>query len=84
MLNKSLIFFFFNTNHVTLNPHLPFQTFPFFGVDPTILNEHGEELEGEGEGYLVSTNSIQCNYVHPWQGNHVQQHQQILTKYYES
>nr|XP_029509484.1 acetyl-coenzyme A synthetase, cytoplasmic-like [Oncorhynchus nerka] len=29
-------------------------TFPFFGVEPTILNEHGEELEGEAEGYLVS------------------------------
>ncbi|XP_064410448.1 acyl-CoA synthetase short chain family member 2 like isoform X2 [Latimeria chalumnae] len=28
-------------------------TFPFFGVLPTILNEHGEELEGETEGYLV-------------------------------
>lgn len=29
------------------------QTLPFFGVQPTILNEHGEELEGEAEGYLV-------------------------------
>ncbi|MBN3286189.1 ACSA protein, partial [Polyodon spathula] len=28
-------------------------TFPFFGVLPIILNEHGEELEGEAEGYLV-------------------------------
>ncbi|XP_041045897.1 acyl-CoA synthetase short chain family member 2 like [Carcharodon carcharias] len=28
-------------------------TFPFFGVLPAILNEHGEELEGEAEGYLV-------------------------------
>ncbi|KAK6491113.1 acyl-CoA synthetase short chain family member 2 like [Huso huso] len=28
-------------------------TFPFFGVLPSILNEHGEELEGEAEGYLV-------------------------------
>nr|XP_040026452.1 acyl-CoA synthetase short chain family member 2 like isoform X1 [Gasterosteus aculeatus aculeatus] len=35
-------------------------TFPFFGVDPTILNEHGEELEGEGEGYLV--------FRRPWPG----------------
>lgn len=33
---------------------LLFQTFPFFGVEPTILNEHGEELEGEAEGYLVN------------------------------
>nr|XP_014350466.1 PREDICTED: acetyl-coenzyme A synthetase, cytoplasmic-like [Latimeria chalumnae] len=31
----------------------PLPTFPFFGVLPTILNEHGEELEGETEGYLV-------------------------------
>ncbi|XP_078092769.1 acetyl-coenzyme A synthetase, cytoplasmic isoform X2 [Mustelus asterias] len=28
-------------------------TFPFFGVLPAILNESGEELEGEAEGYLV-------------------------------
>ncbi|XP_069813866.1 acetyl-coenzyme A synthetase, cytoplasmic-like [Dendropsophus ebraccatus] len=28
-------------------------TFPFFGVVPAVLNEHGEELEGEAEGYLV-------------------------------
>lgn len=35
-------------------------TFPFFGVEPTILNEHGEELEGEAEGYLV--------FQRPWPG----------------
>ncbi|KAI1902173.1 hypothetical protein AGOR_G00041970 [Albula goreensis] len=35
-------------------------TLPFFGVQPTILNEHGEELEGEAEGYLV--------FRHPWPG----------------
>lgn len=29
------------------------QTFPFFGVVPAILDEAGEELEGEAEGYLV-------------------------------
>ncbi|XP_030069224.1 acetyl-coenzyme A synthetase, cytoplasmic [Microcaecilia unicolor] len=28
-------------------------TFPFFGVLPAVLNEHGEELQGEAEGYLV-------------------------------
>uniref|UniRef100_A0A8C1RGC4 Acetyl-coenzyme A synthetase n=1 Tax=Cyprinus carpio TaxID=7962 RepID=A0A8C1RGC4_CYPCA len=28
-------------------------TCPFFGVQPAVLNEHGEELEGEAEGYLV-------------------------------
>uniref|UniRef100_UPI00358F1A3D acetyl-coenzyme A synthetase, cytoplasmic n=1 Tax=Myxine glutinosa TaxID=7769 RepID=UPI00358F1A3D len=28
-------------------------TFPFFGVVPAILNEHGEEMKGEAEGYLV-------------------------------
>uniref|UniRef100_A0A8C5AFJ5 Acetyl-coenzyme A synthetase n=1 Tax=Gadus morhua TaxID=8049 RepID=A0A8C5AFJ5_GADMO len=37
-----------------------FQTFPFFGVEPAILNEHGEELEGEAEGYLV--------FKRPWPG----------------
>ncbi|XP_072524694.1 acyl-CoA synthetase short chain family member 2 like [Salminus brasiliensis] len=35
-------------------------TLPFFGVLPTILNEHGEELEGEAEGYLV--------FQRPWPG----------------
>ncbi|KAL0052720.1 hypothetical protein WJX82_006664 [Trebouxia sp. C0006] len=28
-------------------------TLPFFGVEPAVLNEKGEELEGEAEGYLV-------------------------------
>lgn len=32
------------------------KTFPFFGVVPAILDEAGEELEGEAEGYLVSEN----------------------------
>ncbi|XP_039104613.1 acetyl-coenzyme A synthetase, cytoplasmic isoform X3 [Hyaena hyaena] len=35
-------------------------TFPFFGVSPAILNESGEELEGEAEGYLV--------FKQPWPG----------------
>ncbi|KAK2868429.1 hypothetical protein Q7C36_000300 [Tachysurus vachellii] len=35
-------------------------TLPFFGVQPTILNEHGEELDGEAEGYLV--------FRKPWPG----------------
>ncbi|XP_074867823.1 acetyl-coenzyme A synthetase, cytoplasmic isoform X2 [Carettochelys insculpta] len=35
-------------------------TFPFFGVVPAILNECGEELEGEAEGYLV--------FKQPWPG----------------
>ncbi|KAM7379640.1 hypothetical protein PAMP_005182 [Pampus punctatissimus] len=35
-------------------------SFPFFGVEPSILNEHGEELEGEAEGYLV--------FRRPWPG----------------
>ncbi|XP_008432543.1 acyl-CoA synthetase short chain family member 2 like [Poecilia reticulata] len=35
-------------------------TFPFFGVEPTILNEHGEEVEGQAEGYLV--------FRKPWPG----------------
>lgn len=48
-------------SYLTLNPHLIFQTFPFFGVELAILNEHGEELEGEAEGYLVSSNSIQLH-----------------------
>uniref|UniRef100_A0A8C5H0F4 Acetyl-coenzyme A synthetase, cytoplasmic n=1 Tax=Gouania willdenowi TaxID=441366 RepID=A0A8C5H0F4_GOUWI len=35
-------------------------TFPFFGIEPAILNEHGEELQGEAEGYLV--------FRRPWPG----------------
>ncbi|XP_015736852.1 acetyl-coenzyme A synthetase, cytoplasmic isoform X7 [Coturnix japonica] len=35
-------------------------TFPFFGVVPAIMNESGEELEGEAEGYLV--------FKQPWPG----------------
>uniref|UniRef100_A0A8D0L1Q7 Acetyl-coenzyme A synthetase n=1 Tax=Sphenodon punctatus TaxID=8508 RepID=A0A8D0L1Q7_SPHPU len=35
-------------------------TFPFFGVVPAVLDECGEELEGEAEGYLV--------FKQPWPG----------------
>jgi len=35
-------------------------TFPFFGVVPALLNESGEEIHGEGEGYLV--------FRQPWPG----------------
>ena len=30
-----------------------FQTFPFFGILPAILNDDGQEIEGIGEGSLV-------------------------------
>lgn len=39
---------------LNISPELH-QTFPFFGVEPAILSEDGEELEGEAEGYLVSS-----------------------------
>lgn len=55
--------------YLTLNLHLIFQTFPFFGVEPTILNEHGEELEGEAEGYLVSSDLIINNFMHLFKSN---------------
>lgn len=29
---------------------------PFFGIEPVLLNEAGEELEGEASGYLVIKN----------------------------
>lgn len=48
--------------HCTI--HFTFQTFPFFGVEPKILNEHGEVLEGEAEGYLVSFFSVLYNFIH--------------------
>ncbi|KAF2906076.1 hypothetical protein ILUMI_00103 [Ignelater luminosus] len=34
--------------------------FPFFGVQPVLLDESGREIEGEGEGYLV--------FKRPWPG----------------
>ena len=58
--------------YLTLNPYLIFQTFPFFGVEPTILNEHGEELEGEAEGYLVSFSPIPYNFIYQCKGHCVQ------------
>lgn len=32
-------------------------TFPFFGVDLALLDENGEEIDGEGSGYLVVKSS---------------------------
>ncbi|KAJ2954410.1 hypothetical protein O0L34_g2675 [Tuta absoluta] len=34
--------------------------FPFFGVEPTLLDESGKVIEGAGEGYLV--------FARPWPG----------------
>lgn len=36
------------------------QTFPFFGVKPSLLDENGALIEGPGEGYLV--------FSQPWPG----------------
>lgn len=36
------------------------QAFPFFGVEPILLDENGKEVHGEGEGYLV--------FNRPWPG----------------
>jgi len=33
-------------------------TFPFFGVEPVVLDEQGVEIKGEGDGYLVSDDVI--------------------------
>ena len=30
-----------------------YATFPYFGVEPALLDEQGNEIEGEGAGYLV-------------------------------
>jgi len=35
-------------------------TFPFFGVEPVVLDEQGVEIKGEGDGYLV--------FKRPWPG----------------
>ncbi|KAK7100570.1 acetyl-coenzyme A synthetase, cytoplasmic-like [Littorina saxatilis] len=35
-------------------------TFPFFGIQPAILKDDGQEIEGTGEGYLV--------FKKPWPG----------------
>ncbi|RXM95009.1 Acetyl-coenzyme A synthetase, cytoplasmic [Acipenser ruthenus] len=50
----------FNSRSVCKDPTKTGSTFPFFGVVPAILNESGEELEGEAEGYLV--------FKQPWPG----------------
>ena len=63
--------FFFHTivstfcGSVTKNANMcqcgvPFQTFPFFGVVPKLINEEGKIVEGKGEGYLVSVQ------LHTW------------------
>jgi acetyl-CoA synthetase len=39
---------------------LHLQTFPFFGVNPILLDESGKEIKGVGEGYLV--------FNKPWPG----------------
>lgn len=36
------------------------QGFPFFGIEPKILDANGQEIEGPGEGYLV--------FSRPWPG----------------
>ncbi|CAM4644342.1 acetyl-coenzyme A synthetase, cytoplasmic isoform X1 [Caretta caretta] len=53
-------------------------TFPFFGVVPAILDESGEELEGEAEGYLV--------FKQPWPGimrTVYRNHQRFETTYFK-
>lgn len=37
-----------------------FQSFPFFGVEPTLLDDNGAIINGPGEGYLV--------FKRPWPG----------------
>lgn len=37
-----------------------YQGFPFFGVEPVLLDEFGKVIEGNGEGYLV--------FRRPWPG----------------
>nr|XP_026651057.1 acetyl-coenzyme A synthetase, cytoplasmic isoform X2 [Zonotrichia albicollis] len=53
-------------------------TFPFFGVVPAILNDSGQELEGEAEGFLV--------FKQPWPGimrTVYGRHQQFETIYFQ-
>nr|XP_060628349.1 acetyl-coenzyme A synthetase, cytoplasmic isoform X1 [Anolis sagrei ordinatus] len=53
-------------------------TFPFFGVVPAVLDESGEELEGEAEGYLV--------FKQPWPGimrTVYRNHQRFETTYFK-
>ena len=54
------------------------QCFPFFGVDVSLLNEEGKEIEGEGEGYLV--------FRRPWPGimrTVYGSHQRFETTYFQ-
>ncbi|KAK9499438.1 hypothetical protein O3M35_002470 [Rhynocoris fuscipes] len=55
-------------------------TFPFFGVEPVLLSEEGNEIEGPGEGYLV--------FKRPWPGmmrtlfgNHARFEQTYFSKF---
>uniref|UniRef100_A0A670K253 Acetyl-coenzyme A synthetase, cytoplasmic n=1 Tax=Podarcis muralis TaxID=64176 RepID=A0A670K253_PODMU len=53
-------------------------TLPFFGVVPAVLDESGEELEGEAEGYLV--------FKQPWPGimrTVYKNHQRFETTYFK-
>ena len=34
-------------------------TLPFFGVEPAVLNEKGEEMQGECEGYASGLSSAE-------------------------
>lgn len=45
---------------VILKTFTTLQAFPFFGVEPVLLDEAGVEIEGPGEGYLV--------FKKPWPG----------------
>jgi acetyl-CoA synthetase len=54
-------------------------TFPFFGVQPAIVNNEGKILEGEAEGILV--------IVHPWPGqirSVYGNHQRMIDTYFSA
>lgn len=57
---KTMILLFFYVYYHYSTFLLFFQSFPFFGVEPVLLDESGKEIHGPGEGYLV--------FKKPWPG----------------
>lgn len=56
-----------------------FASFPFFGVEPALLDEQGNEIEGEGAGYLVIKRSWPSQ-IRTVYGNH----QRLVDTYFST
>lgn len=59
-ISSKLVKIIRNYERISNSNNSLFQTFPFFGVKPSLLDESGKEIVGPGEGYLV--------FSQPWPG----------------